>query len=176
MSDLIVLPGTTIFEGPLSGRVLMLDTSKQPRFQCFGFAVTRNSPIQTVPHNAQEGPLRAALDAKVLIDITGTEQAAGSYGKMLSEIDNAIKSKTLTMSEGEDIGARIIMGTDSKGQSYIITPKDEADYQRMQEEIRTTGTLRVEKPKVKDPQHGMQTPGLSAIFMEDLPDQLPTGE
>jgi hypothetical protein len=65
------------------------------------------------------------------------------------------------------------MGTDAQGNSYVITPKDDADYERMQEEIRTTGHLRVEKPK---PTANSQMSGLSAVFMEDLPREPLPGE
>jgi hypothetical protein len=179
MSDLIVLPSEpTAFDGPLEGRVLMLNTAVKPRFQCYGFSVTRNSPIQIVPKFAQEFPLRQALQEKVLLDVTGTEAAGGGVGKVVADIEKAIKSKVLDpVKEGEEIGPRVLVGTDAQGNSYMITPKDEADYQRMMLEIQTTGTLRIEKPKAKTPTDSPFFTGLSAITVEDLPElETPPGE
>lgn len=177
MSNLIILPNSTVFEGSLADRVLMLNTEKAPKFQCYGFVVTRNSPIQAVPKFAQEEPLRRALAAGILTDVTGTDSAAGNLGKVVSDIDKAIKSKTLSpVKEGEEIGPRVMMGTDSKGNAYVITPKDQQDYERMQDEIRTTGHLRIEKPKpTARPSDAIMT-GLSSIYMEDLPVLPPTGD
>jgi hypothetical protein len=144
MSSLIIVPGATpsvSFTGPLEGRVLMLNTENKvmPRFQCYNFVVTRNSPIQTVPRICGEEQIRKALVDGILIDISGQETSVGSMGKAISSIDNAVKAKTMSVvKEGEEIGPRVIVGTDSKGNSYIITPKDDADYERMQEEIRVS--------------------------------------
>ena len=175
MSSLIVLPdAAAAADGPLEGKVLMLNTAKQPRFQCYNFVVSRNKPIETVPRICGEQQIRAAILSGVLLDITGQEAAGGAHAKAFSDIDSAVKAKTMSLvSEGEEIGPRVIVGTDSKGNSYVITPKDDADYDRMQEEIRTTGHLRVEKPK---PTAQSQMSGLSAITMEDLPLEQPPGE
>lgn len=175
MSNLIIQPGSSEaapFEGPLEGRVLMLNTEVRSRFQCFGFSVTRNSPIQIVPKHAQEEQLRRALSQKILLDVTGTDAAMGGLGKIVGDIDKAIKSNVLDpVKEGEEIGPRVLVGTDSKGNSYVITPKDEADYQRMREEIRVTGTLRVEKPKTVAAIPVFS--GLSPIVVQDLPPPAP---
>ena len=176
MSSLIVLPGATAWVGPLEGRVLMLNTENKvmPRFQCYNFVVTRNAPIQTVPRVCGEQQIRNALAAGVLLDITGQEKVGGALGKAITAIDDAVKAKTMSVvKDGEEVGPRVIVGTDAKGNSYVITPKDDADYERMQEEIRTTGHLRVEKPK---PTSNSQMSGLSAVFMEDLPLEPPPGE
>ena len=177
MSSLISLPGIDdagAFDGPLEGKVLMLNTEKQHHFQCYNFVVSRNKPIETVPRFCGEEQIRIALKARILLDISGQESAGGVYAKAFSAIDNAVKAKTMSIvAEGEEIGPRVIVGTDAKGNAYVITPKDEADYERMQEEIRTTGHLRIEKPK---PTANSQMSGLSAVFMEDLPLEPPTGE
>lgn len=176
MSSLIILPGSTPKDTPLVDRVMMLDTNKAPKFQCFGFFVSRNSPIAIVTRDAQEGPIRTALEDGRLMDITGTRtEASGGFSKMFNELDHAVKSKSMSpVQVGEEIGPRVIIGKDSNGNSYFITPKDEADYQRMQEEIRTTGTLRVEKPKHTTPS---SIPfGLSAIFEEEIATLNSSGE
>ena len=179
MSSLIVLTddeSSPAPDVPLAGRVLMLNTANAPRFQCFNFVVTRNKPIEIVHRSSPEDRLRQAIKDKILIDITGQEESAGAVGGIIKSLNDAVKSKTMSLvQEGEEIGPRVIMGTDAQGNSYVITPKDEADYQRMQEEIRTTGTLRVEKPRPKAP-NATQFSGLSPIYMEDLPEAPPPGE
>jgi len=176
MSSLIVLPESApVAEEPLAGKVLMLNTAVRPRFQCYGFCVTRNSPIQTVPAFAMEAPLRKALAEAVLMDVTGTGAAAGSHAKIIADIDKAVKAQTMSLvQEGEEIGPPVLMGTDAKGNSYVITPKDDEDYQRMLEEVRTTGSLRIEKPKAKAA--AASATGLTSIYEEDLPDPPSTGE
>jgi hypothetical protein len=140
----------------------MLNTEKAPRFQCYGFSVTRNNPIQIVPAHAQEFPLRRALEAGILLDVTGKEDTRGN--KIIAAIDKAIKAGTLTsVEEGEEAGPKALIGTDAKGNSYVIVPKDEEDYQRIQEELRLNGFIRREKPKSVD------FTGLSAIYEQDLP-------
>ncbi len=149
---------------PLVGRVLMLNTVKAPRFQCYRFFVTRNHPIETVPQFAQEGPIRTALSSGILLDITDSKEdlAKSKVSQVIGEIDSAIKEGQLeSPTEGAEI-SKILMGKDSKGNSYLIIPKDEADYERMQTELATTGTLRVEKPK-----QAVFT-GLSGITIEDI--------
>jgi hypothetical protein len=138
---------------PLEGRVLMLNTDKAPRFNCYGFTVSRNNPIQIVPKFAQEIPLRKALADGLLLDITSNEDLAAKTGihKQLSEIDSAVKSGTFSINQdSEEAGKQILVGKDSKGNSCVIIPKDDEDYKRMQEELKTTGHLRVEKPKVNN--------------------------
>lgn len=159
--DLIITPGPSP-EGPLTDRVLMLNTEKATRFQCFGFSVTRNNPIQIVPAHAQEIPLRRALDAKILLDITGKEDAARN--KTVKAIDQAIKDGNITPVKETEVNApKVLIGTDSKGQVYVIIPKDEEEYQQMQEELRLNGCIRRKKPKPAD------VTGLSAIYEEELP-------
>jgi hypothetical protein len=176
MPSLIVLPESApVAEEPLAGKVLMLNTAVRPRFQCYGFCVTRNSPIQIVPAFAMEAPLRKALADKILLDVTGTDAAAGSHAKIIADIDKAVKAQTMSVvTEGEEIGPRVLMGTDEKGNSYVITPKDDEDYQRMLEEIQVTGKLRIPKPKAKEA--AAATTGLTAIYEEDLPDTPSPGE
>lgn len=171
MSSLIILPGASpAYEGPLAGRVLMLNTDKAPKVQSYGFIVTRNAPIQVVPATAQEGPLRAALADGRLTDVTGTEASAGATGKIMSDIDKAVKARTMSLvKEGEEIGPRVMTGKDPQGNTYFITPKNEADYERMQEEIRTTGTLRVERPKPTSTPGSGIFGGLGRIYEEELP-------
>jgi hypothetical protein len=147
----------------------MLNTEKQVRFQCYGFSVTRNSPIQIVPAQCGEEQLRRALDAKILLDVTGREDAAGGLDKIVSAIEKAVKADQMSaVKEGEEVGPPVLMGKDAKGNTYLITPRDEADYKRMQEEIRTTGTLRVEKPLGFRAADKAMPFGLSPIVTEDV--------
>ena len=108
-------------------------------------------------------------------NVTGTDAAAGSHAKIIADIDKAVKAQTMSVvTEGEEIGPRVLMGTDEKGNSYVITPKDDEDYQRMLEEIQVTGKLRIPKPKAKEA--AAATTGLTAIYEEDLPDPPSPGE
>jgi len=153
---------------PLAGRVLMLNTTKAPRFQCYGFFVTRNHPIETVPGFAQEGPIKAALSSGILLDITDSKDdiVGSKVSQVLGEIDLAVKEGQLgPIKEGEEV-SKILVGRDDKGNSYVIIPKDESDYERMQAELATTGSLRVEKPKQSS------FTGLSAITIEDVETKL----
>ena len=163
MSSIITLDSQSV-AGPLTGRALMLNTTKAPRFQCYGFSVSRNNPIQTVPEFAQELPLRTALADGRLIDITGREDV-GTTTKFITEIEKAVKQGNLTkVEDGEEVGPPLLVGKDSKGNAYFIIPKDYADYARMQAEIEATGSLRVEKPK------SSHYTGLSSIYEEPLPE------
>lgn len=159
--ELIVTPGSTP-DGPLTDRVLMLNTEKATRFQCYGFSVTRNNPIQIVPAHAQEYPLRRALEAGTLLDVTGQEDTRTN--KISAAIEKAIKAGNLsTVEEGEEAGPKAFIGTDAKGNSYVIVPKDEEEYQQIQDELRQNGFIRRKKPKPAE------VTGLSAIYEEDLP-------
>lgn len=176
MSSLITLAGAPATDLPLAGRVLMLDTSKQAKFQCYQFFVSRNAPIQEVPRNAMEAPLREALAKGILMDITGTDAAGGALSKVVGEINRAVKDKTMSLvAEGEEIGPKVIVGKDNEGNSYMITPKDEADYNRMQAEIAATGKLRIEKPKAAHPEK-FAPMGFGRIYEEELPHFFKPGE
>jgi hypothetical protein len=148
----------------------MLNTEKSSRFQCFGFSVSRNNPIQIVPNNAQELPLRKALTDKVLFDITSDNGAVRMGNSLVNEIDKAIQSKVITVMEGEEVVPRVLVGKDLQGNTYFITPKDADDYQRMMEEIKATGSVRVEKSK------NQQFTGLSPIYQEELQTPQTSGE
>ena len=161
MSTIITLTEADV-EGPLVDRVLMLDTSKSPRFQCFGFSVSRNAPIQVVPRHAQEVPIRRALAAGILIDITGKEEQYGSVGKIVGSIDKAVKSGAITDLGEQKVGPQILIGKDAQGASYIIIPKDEDDLKQMQEELRLNGFIRRERPKPE------AVTGLSSVYEEDI--------
>lgn len=145
---------------PLVGRALMLNTEKAPRFQCGGFLVSRNNPIQIVSPVSQELPLRQALFDGRLIDITGQSDAGALGG--LNEVDKAVKDGTFVAGDHGAEETPILMGKDNQGNSYMLTPKDPADYERMQAEIRETGHLRVAKPKP------IQFTGLSSIYEESV--------
>lgn len=160
--DLIVVPGATPEDEPLGGRVLMLNTEKAPRFQCYGFVVSRNNPIQVVPDFAQEVPLRRALKAGILIDVTGRDDVGTN--KIASSIEKAIKAGNLTpVEEGEEVGPKVLIGADSSGNSYAIVPKDEEEYRQIMAEVELNGFVRRPKPKPAD------VTGLSAIYEEELP-------
>lgn len=159
MGSIITIESPT--EGPLAGRALMLNTEKAKRFQCFGFAVAVNNPIQVVPVQHQEVPLRKALQEGILLDVTSMK-SAGVVDKTVQAIDEAVKSGLLEKVKEEDSGLKVLMGKDAAGNSYIITPKDEADYERMQNELKETGHLRVERPK------RAQFAGLSGVYEEEL--------
>jgi hypothetical protein len=149
---------------PLVGRVLMINTAKAHRFQCFGFFVSRNHPIETVPKDVQELPIRQALKEGKLLDITDNEELANKkMSGVMGAIDEAIDQGNLDRpTQGEEV-SKILMGKDAKGNSYVIIPKDEEDYKRMQVELETTGHIRMPKPKTSN------YTGLSPIIIEDLP-------
>jgi len=90
MSSIITLESPVI-EGPLTGRALMLNTEKAKRFQCFGFVVTINSPIQIVPLQHQDVPLRKALEDKILLDVSSMN-APTAVDKTIQAIDKAVQS------------------------------------------------------------------------------------
>jgi hypothetical protein len=109
----------------------MLNTAKTVRFQCYGFFVSRNHPVETVAAFASHDQLRAALKDGRLLDITGHEDAASGTSKVLSAIDGAVKDGTIEPPAIQETESRFFMGKDSRGNSYIIAPKDDADYERM---------------------------------------------
>jgi hypothetical protein len=156
MSSIITLESPVI-EGPLTGRALMLNTEKAKRFQCFGFVVTINSPIQIVPLQHQDVPLRKALEDKILLDVSSMN-APTAVDKTIQAIDKAVQSGLMDNVKEEDTGLKVLIGKDAAGNSYILAPKDEADYERMQSELKETGRLRVEKPK------STQFTGLSGVY------------
>lgn len=160
--SLIITPETTPADVSLVGRVLMLNTAVAPRFHCGGFSVSRNSPIQVVSRVAVEVQVRRALDAKILLDITGREDV--QTGKTVGDIDKAIKDGNITKMEDEQVGPKCLIGTDSKGNSYVIMPKDEEEYESLQKELRENGFIRRQKPKTQN------YSGLSSVYEEDLPE------
>ena len=143
----------------------MLNTEKAKRFQCYGFAVSLNNPIQIVPQPQlyQEVPLRNALKEGILLDVTNMNSTPAAVDKTVQAIDKAVQAGVIAETIDEEVGLPVLMGKDAAGNSYIITPKDQADYERMQNELKETGHLRVEKPKRN------QFVGLGAVYEEELP-------
>lgn len=117
------------------GRTVMLNVTVQPRFQTKGFALNPKNLAIACPPDIIEEQIQRAVDAGVLIDITdaGVKELK-VLGSELSPV-KAADTKRLDF----------FTGTDTHGNRYFITPKDEADYQRMLEEIQTTGGLKVPK-------------------------------
>jgi hypothetical protein len=130
----------------------------------------------TVPANSQQEPLRRALEAKILIDITGNTDAQAGVSGLISDIDKAVKARRMSAvkaTEAEEFP--VFTGTDSKGNVYVITPKDQEDLERMHAEIATCGSLRIPKPK-PTPAEFRGIPafgGLSSISIEDIPLKAP---
>lgn len=117
----------------LVGRMLMLNTALANKFQCGGFHLAYRKPCAIVTQESQQGPIRAALDKGLLIDITG--QDVKKFG---------IKTKDgqVTGIKEAETGAKVFVGTDLTGNLYVVAPKDAEQLQAFTREIETTGTLR----------------------------------
>lgn len=122
------------------GRTVMLNISVAPRFQTKGLALNGKASIMVVPPDIIEEQIQRAIDNGTLIDIT----EAGTKNIKLRG------SELSPVKEAESRKVAFFTGRDASGNVYFITPKDEEDHQRMLEEIRTTGGLRVPKSTMSD--------------------------
>jgi hypothetical protein len=162
MSNLIEMPSP---QG-LSGRMLMLNLEVAKRFQCPGFALSPNQPYLTVPdlrdfnpstHEAMNAALQRGLLDGRLIDVTGQDVKGLKVG-----------GNEHTAVVTEDTGEKVFMGTDSKGNLYIVTPKSKEDEEAILQEILKTGTINraFERAAAEQPEESAFT-GLTGITVEE---------
>jgi hypothetical protein len=125
-----------------SGRMLLLNLERVQRFQCPGFTLSKNNYYQIVPcytetnpslHEAMNRALNIAILDGRLIDITGQDvkglkMAGGEH----------------TPVQEEDTGSRVFMATDKHGNLFVVAPKDKEEEAKYIEEIKTTGTLKLD--------------------------------
>lgn len=136
----------------LVGHTLMLNTALAKTFQCGGFALGPNRPLDVVTEQAQQEPLRRALAEHKLIDVTGKDMATKGF--------KAKGGQTSAISE-EETEAKVFLGRDRRGNLYIATPKSKTEAKRMEREIRATGTL-------KGRDYEAERTGLSPITEEEI--------
>jgi hypothetical protein len=115
----------------LVGHVLMLNTGVCNKFQCGGFQVGSNRPFATVTSDTYQPQVRRALAEGKLIDITG------------SDLSKGVKGRTGSTSgiQEEETGKKAFIGTDSSGNTYVVTPRNKTEAKKMEREIKKTGTL-----------------------------------
>jgi hypothetical protein len=131
----------------------MLNISVAPKFQAKGFALNPKTPVILLPPDIISEVVQAAVDAGILIDITDAGiKTLKIKGSELSAVQNEETKKM-----------DFFTGIDASGNRYFITPKDEADRERMLAEIAATGGLRIPKEKAEES-------GASfAVFSEPIP-------
>jgi hypothetical protein len=142
----------------LIGHLLMLNMDIASHFSCGGFQVSRRYPTHTITPQTQMGPVRQALKAGKLIDITGTDIRGG------------IKTKHGEASalQVTDTGKRAYIGQDGKGNTFVIAPKTKKEQKRIEKLIKTTGTVPGEYIL-----HSENHSGFSGIKVEDIVPEKP---
>jgi hypothetical protein len=127
MAEIIEMPAGS----DLLGRTLALNLSVCRKFTCRGFFLSPTRVAAMVDHEADQVALRTALLQGRLIDIT----------------DQVVKGLNVNGSghstvKVEETGMKAYLGYDKDGRLYVVTPKDEAEAEAIEKEIRDTGTLK----------------------------------
>jgi hypothetical protein len=115
----------------LIGHTLALNLVTCRKFTCRGFFLSPTRPTALVDPEADQVALRTALLQGRLLDITD-QQTSGLK----------IADTSHTAAEVEDTGKRVFLGYDPAGNMYVTVPKDEAEAEAIESEIRSTGTLK----------------------------------
>lgn len=142
--SLIVIPGKP---KDLAGRILALNMNVCRKFQCGGFWLNISRPWAVVEPGAQQDMLnRALLDGR-LLDVTDQSLK----GLSTPEGDHSAPRET------EEKGAKVYIQLDAKGNVLIIAPKNEAEEEKMEQELKEKGSLHVDHYEVAD--HGIGESG-----------------
>lgn len=115
----------------LVGRTLALNLTVCRKFTCRGFALSPTRAAAVVDDEADQAALRSALARGQLLDLTNhgvKEQKIGDIG--------------LGSAKEEDTGKRVFLGRDEHGNLFVVTSSDPVEIEAIEEELRTTGTLK----------------------------------
>jgi hypothetical protein len=116
----------------LTGRILAINPQVCQRFSCGGFQLALPSrPFGTVSHESQQEPLRRALIEGRLIDITDQNLTGLRQGDTFHT----------PAKESADKGIKVYLQVGSDGSLLVVSPKDDEEEKKFEQEIKESGHI-----------------------------------